>query len=84
MGGYWGKLDKKGIINVLDNGLAYVKDGLKEKDADIDKMVAEFSRLHDLLYDRYTTQIVPLSYLVKFEKRAGTIIKILKKLDKWN
>mgnify|MGYP007077271939 CR=1 FL=1 len=75
---------KKRIINVLDNGLACVKDDIKSNEKDIDSVVSEFRKLHDLLYDRYTKSIVPMSYLVRFESRSGTIIKMLRKMDKWD
>lgn len=80
---YYGNLDKKGIMSILDNGLASIKENIKDKDCDIDCTVKEFRKLYSLLYDNYTRKVVPLSYLVRFESRASTIIKMLSKLDKW-
>jgi hypothetical protein len=80
MAGRWGNLDKKSTFNVLDNGLAFIKDELKEVNEDNkDRIIEEFYRMEKLLY-KEGRDLLAISYLVKFEKRLNTLRRKVEKL----
>jgi hypothetical protein len=80
MAGYYGTVDKKSAFNILDNGLAFLKDEIKDINEDNkDRIIEEFYRLEEFLY-KEARNVVAMSYLVKFEKRLNTIRKKVEKL----
>ena len=84
--GRWGKLDKKGAIYVLDNGLGYcrqriidVLNGEKpDAEAECHSIRCELQHLKNLLYHD-ARSIVPISYLAKFERTYNANVKRLEK-----
>lgn len=73
---YWGNIDKKSIVNILDSGLGFLKEELKDPSRDIDTNIAEFYRLEKLLYGEGST-LLSMTNKVRFEKRLNTIRKKL-------
>lgn len=79
MAGYFGQLDKKKIVNVLDNGLASLKDDVREgTQEDVETLWIKFSRMEDVLYNE-GKELLSMTNKVRFEKRLNTIRKMLRK-----
>ena len=73
---YWGNVDKKSIAYILDSGLGFLKDELKEPSRDIEANREDFYRLEKLLYGQ-GDQLLSMTNKVRFEKRLNTIRKKL-------
>ena len=88
MSGYYGQnLDKKELIYVLDNGLAFCADQLKKllkqeniNSDEFESIKTEMNRLYEMLYTD-ADNIIPLSYLVKFENRYNSNNKRIEKIE---
>lgn len=75
---YYGKIDKKSIVNILDNGLGFLKDELRDQSRSGDTNLSEFYKLEKLLYNE-GSQLLSMTNKVRFEKRLNTIRKNLDK-----
>ena len=76
---YFGSVDKKSIVYILDNGLDFLKDELKEPSRTADQNKSDFYRLEKLLYGEGKS-LLSTTNKVRFEKRLNTIRK---KMDTW-
>lgn len=76
---YYGNLDKKSIVTVLDNGLSWLKDEVKTNEKGADRLWTEFNELEKILYGE-GSQLLSMTNKVRFEKRLNTIRKMLDKL----
>lgn len=50
--GYWGKLDKKSIVNVLDSGLGFLKDEVKNQSRSNESNLDDFYRLENYYMEK--------------------------------
>lgn len=75
---YFGNLDKKSIVLLLDNGIASLKDDVKEGEKDLETLWFNYRKLHEVLY-REGEQLLSMTNKVRFEKRLSTIKKMLEK-----
>lgn len=80
MAGYYGKIDKKSIVNILDSGLGFLKDELKDQSRSNGTNLNEFYKLEKLLYNEGST-LLSTTNKVRFEKRLNTIRKNLDKFS---
>lgn len=71
---YWGKLDRKSIVYVLDNGISFLKDELKDNSRGSSENIKEFYRLESLLYGE-GRRMLSTTNQVRFERRLNTIRK---------
>lgn len=79
MAGYTGNLDKKSIVNILDNGIASLKDDVKEGEKDTETLWFMYKKLNEVLYGQ-GANLLSMTNKVKFEKRLNTVKKMLEKL----
>ncbi|MFZ4454312.1 hypothetical protein [Salibacterium aidingense] len=77
---YWGKVDKKSIVHILDSGLGFLKDEVKDPSRSPKINKDEFYKLESLLYGEGSELLSPTNK-VKFEKRLNTIRKNLHKFE---
>lgn len=77
---YYGKQDKKSIVYLLDNGLAYLKDKVKDNEKDVKTLWSEFSQLEKVLYGEGKS-LLSMTNKVRFESRLNTIRKMIEKLE---
>ncbi|MEB8858736.1 hypothetical protein BK703_30690 [Bacillus thuringiensis serovar silo] len=76
---YFGQVDKKSIVYILDNEIASLKDRVVESDgADSSSLWIKFNRLEKLLYGEGRT-LLSMTNKMKFESRLNTIRKRLNK-----
>ncbi|WP_121605970.1 hypothetical protein [Virgibacillus sp. Bac332] len=73
---YYGNQDKKSIVILLDNSLAWLKDEIKEQEKSSDRLWKEFRELESILYGE-GSQLLSMTNKVRFEKRLNTIRKML-------
>lgn len=76
---YYGKMDKKSIVHILDNGLGFLKDEIKDPSRTADQNKSDFYRLEKILYGEGKS-LLSMTNQVRFEKRLNTIRK---KMDSW-
>ncbi len=76
---YYGNQDKKSIVNLLDNGLVWLKDEVKLQEKDTDSLWKEFRELEKVLYGEGET-LLSMTNKVRFEKRLNTVRKMLEKI----
>lgn len=79
MAGYFGSQDKKSIVLLLDNGIASLKDDVKEGEKDIETLWFNYRKLHEVLYGQ-GKHLLSMTNKVRFEKRLTTVKKMLEKL----
>lgn len=77
---YYGKIDKKTIVNILDSGIGFLKDELKDQSRSKSTNLDEFYRLEKLLYGEGAT-LLSTTNKVRFEKRLKTIRKSINKFE---
>lgn len=70
----WGNLDRKNIVYVLDNGISFLKDELKDQDRSGSTNIEEFYSLESLLYGE-GERLLSMTNKVRFESRLNTIRK---------
>lgn len=75
----WGEVDKKSIVYVLDEGLKWLKEELKEPSQPAKTNLNDFYDLEELLYGE-GRDLLSYTNQKRFEKRLNTIRK---SLDKW-
>lgn len=73
------KTDKRSIVLLLDNGLAWLKDEAKEQNKGIESLWKEFRELEKVLYGEGSF-LLSTTNKVRFEKRMNTIRRMLEKL----
>jgi tRNA A-37 threonylcarbamoyl transferase component Bud32 len=78
MSGRWGNMDKKKIVHVLDNGLGYVRDSLRDKSMDVNTAQNHYEDLKKLLYNE-GRDLLSMSNKVRFESKLRTIKKLIEK-----
>jgi iron uptake system EfeUOB component EfeO/EfeM len=79
--GYFGTQDKRSIVYLLDNGLASLKDDVKEKAKDSKTLWNEFNQLEKVLYGE-GDKLLSMTNKIRFEKRLNTIRKMLEKPER--
>ncbi|MEC1943147.1 hypothetical protein P9G40_18895 [Bacillus velezensis] len=79
-GGYYGKLDKKSIVYVLDNGIASLKDEVIGRERDLESLWFRYRKLNQVLYGQGDT-LLSNTNKVRFESRLNTVLKKLEKLE---
>ncbi|WP_182004645.1 hypothetical protein [Priestia aryabhattai] len=78
--GYFGKVDKKSIVYVLDNGIASLKDEVIKNDKDNSSTLwSKFKHLEKLLYGEGRA-LLSITNKVRFESRLNTVRKKLEKI----
>lgn len=77
---YWGKIDKRSIVVILDSGLGFLKDELKDPSRSGNRNKEDFYRLEKLLYGQ-GEKLLSITNKVRFEKRLNTIRKNLDKFE---
>jgi hypothetical protein len=78
--GYWGKVDKKSIVTILDGGLGFLKGELKEQSRSNEMNKDEFYKLESLLYGE-GNQLLSMTNKIRFESRLNTIRKSIHKWE---
>ena len=79
MAGYFGNQDKKSIVLLLDNGIASLKDDVKEGEKDAETLWFNYRKLHEVLYGQ-GEYLLSITNKMRFEKRLTTVKKMLEKL----
>ncbi|WP_353856756.1 hypothetical protein [Bacillus sp. Bos-x628] len=81
MAGYFGSVDKKSIVHILDNGIASLKEDIKESDGnDMSSLRFKFNKLHELLYMR-GDHLLSMTNKVRFESRLNTCRKMIERKE---
>lgn len=78
--GRWGEMNKKKIVYVLDSGLGYVRDSLKDKSMDISTAQDHYEDLKKLLYND-GRDLLSVTNKVRFESKLRTIKKLIDKME---
>lgn len=73
---YWGKIDKRSIVVILDSGIGFLKDELKEPSRSGSSNKDDFYRLEKLLYGQ-GEKLLSNTNKSRFEGRLNTIRKRL-------
>ncbi len=78
----WGTIDKKNIVYILESGISYMRDKLKDNNKDdISSLWNDYTNLHNLLYNE-GRQLLSMTNAVKFEKNLKTIKKRIEKIGR--
>ena len=77
---YWGNVDKRSIVNILDSGLGFLKDELTDQSRTSERNLKEFYELEKLLY-REGERLLSMTNKTRFEKRLNTIRKQINKFE---
>ncbi|MFQ3543572.1 hypothetical protein Q7A53_05755 [Halobacillus rhizosphaerae] len=75
----WGTVDKRSIVHILDNGLGFLKDEIKDQSRTKNQNEEDFYSLEQLLYNE-GKELLSMTNQTRFEKRLNTIRK---NMHKW-
>lgn len=83
--GTWGEINRKNIVYILQNGIDYLRDKLKEMKSKNEKpslaIWDEYDNLRKLLYEE-GEELLSMTNKLKFERNLKVIKNGFEKLDK--